>query len=211
MKAMPALLAVAVLGITACGGASNDTKSASQESSGATAGGSVPTLTTSRPASAESYFENDGDDDDNDRHGKGPDIDDRAFLDSYGSDADQADTQSVTRLVKSYYGAAAAGDGTKACSLLYPSLAVGLTEGQGRAAQGDGGSACAKLVSLLFRRQHRQLAADYVATMVVTTVRVKDNLGIAVLGFKAVSEGEILVEREGGTWKIDALFDSELP
>jgi len=46
--------------------------------------------------------------------------------------------------------------------------------------------------------------------MVVISVHAKGNLGLAVLGFRRVPESEILVEREGSSWKIDALFDSEM-
>jgi hypothetical protein len=212
MRSLLALFAVGLLSVclAACGGTSKGAGSASHASSNAAATGSTP-LTTSSTTPPGSYFKNDGDKDgdDEDRGGKSADNDDRALLAAYGNEAGQADKRAVTTVVKGYYAAAAAGDGAKACSLLATSLAMGLAEGQSQSVQ-SGGKTCAAAVSLLFKQQHQQLAADDVATMVVTGMHVKGNLGLAVLGFKTMPEGEILVEREDRAWKIDALFDSDM-
>jgi hypothetical protein len=42
-------------------------------------------------------------------------------------------------------------------------------------------------------------------------VRVKADLGLAVIAFKTTPESEIVLEREGHTWKIDALFGGYMP
>ncbi|HTA15893.1 MAG TPA: hypothetical protein VK781_13640 [Solirubrobacteraceae bacterium] len=124
---------------------------------------------------------------------------------AYGGEASEADTRAVTAVIRKYYAAAAAEDGQAACQLLYSSLATGLAEGVG-----GGGKTCPAAISVLFKQQHSHIVADDVPTMVVISVHAKGNLGLAVLGFRRVPESEILVEREGSSWKIDALFDSEM-
>ena len=115
----------------------------------------------------------------------------------------------MSTLVKSYYAAAAAGDATKACSLLVASFAAGLATSQVQSAPGTRGT-CSASMSRLLRQLHQRLVADDIATMMVTSVHVKGKVGLAALGFRTMPEGEILVEREGHVWKIDALLDGEM-
>lgn len=212
MRPLLALLITALLGLTtvACGGASKSPGSTSPTSP---TSGSTDSSTTTVASSAESsgYLKNDGDNDNDDlRHPVKAENDDRMLLVTYGHKADPADTRSVTTLVKSYYAASTAGEGMKACSLLYSSLAVGLADGQGQSA-GGATDACAKPMSLLLKQQHQRLAVEDASTMTVIGVYVKGDVGLVVLGFRASPESEIIVEREGHTWKIDALFDSDVP
>jgi hypothetical protein len=208
MKWLLALLATMLLSgvVTACGGAGKSTSSASQASSTTAASGS--TSATSAPGS---YRQDDGDKDNDDSAQPSASLnDDTPLLKAYGKAGSEADKQAVTEVVKSYYAAAVAENGAKACSLLYSTLASGLAVDPGQAGQGKGGT-CATAVSALYKSQHAQLVADDVPTMVVTTVRVKGSLGLAVLGFKTMPRSEILLEREGGAWKVDALFNSQMP
>jgi hypothetical protein len=208
-KATPALLVtIALLNLTACGGSDKGRESAAKPSSAADAG-AVAAGPATRAGSVGSYFKNDGDHDtDDDRsYGKEAPDDARAVLAEYGSEAGQADERAIAALVKSYYAAAAAGDGAKACSLLTRSLAATLAESSGRSA----GKGCAAPLSRLFEQQHTHLLADDVATMVVTAVHIKGNAGLAVLGFRRAPEGSTIVEREGGAWRINALLDNEMP
>jgi hypothetical protein len=201
------------VGLASCGGAGTGSSSTTQTpASVVTTTGSAATTTGVPPGS---YLHLDGDTDNDDTsHPSSHLDDDKPLLDQYGHHATDADKQAVTAVVKSYYAAAAAEEAAKACSLLYSSLASGLAptpgQGAGPAAQGTG-KTCADGVPVLYKHQHDQLVADDVATMVVTDVRLKGNLGLAVLGFRTKPEGEILVERERGTWKVDALFDSQIP
>lgn len=194
-----ALLAAALLsaGASACGGASKDTSSTSRSSSAAT-------------VTPGGYLRNDGDKDpdDKDPTDKDPGLDDSALLAIYGGETSRAEMRAVTSVVKLYFAAATAEDGTQACPLLAAGLAAELSTSQSTQSVDK---ACAAPLSLLFKQQHQSLLADDAATMVVTAVHVKGDLGLAVLGFQSVPEAEILLQREGHVWKIDALFDSEMP
>jgi hypothetical protein len=208
MRATFALLTAAILGLCSCGGADNPVGSSPTASSNTTAAHSAAAATTQRAMSPEGYLKYDNDIDP-DYYRKGPSNDDQSELTAAGRGASRADRRAIAAIVKSYYTAAADEDGAKGCSLLHSSLATVLAEAQGRPT--SGGGTCAASLSLLFRRQHQHLAADDAKTMVVTGVHVKDNVGLATLGFRTMPETEIVLEREGSAWKIDALYDSPLP
>lgn len=213
MRLLPALLAVALSSVvlSACGGAGKRTDSALRPSSDAPATGNARVTPASRAMPPGGYLKSDGDTDHDDSPASTrPSQDDESLMAASKFGASQADKRAIATVVKRYYAAAAAGDGTKGCSLLDSTLAAGVTEGQGQPPPG-GGRDCAASLSLLFKQQHQQLVADDVSTMVVTEVHVEGRVGLAKLGFRAAPEGEILLQREGGAWKMDALSDSELP
>ncbi|MGA9876674.1 MAG: hypothetical protein WBQ21_12790 [Solirubrobacteraceae bacterium] len=190
MKPLCALLITALLGlgVAACGS------------------------TSATIATSGSYLKKDGDKDfdDDGPQKKVHTNDDAVLLAASGGEPGERTKQAITAVVKRYYAAAAAEDGATACSLLYSTLANAVASSQTVTASA-GGKTCAAAMSLLYKQQHVQLAADNVATMLVTGVHVKGNLGLAVLGFRTMPEGEILVELEGGAWKIDSLLDSLMP
>jgi hypothetical protein len=203
-KPLAALMAVALLcvGAFACG-TSNKGGSASKASSTLVPSSTGRRNSASNAAQGGGYLESDKDEDEDD---EGPPLktrEDNLMPLAYGKEASQADEQAITALVKRYYAVAAAGDGAKGCSLLYSTLATDLGEGQGPSAQ-----TCATAMSRVFKQQHRQLAADEVATMVVVDVRVKGNLAIATVGFRTQPVGRINLKREHHTWKINALIDT---
>jgi hypothetical protein len=163
------------------------------------------TTTLARP-SAGGYFEGDGDADPDDNTSKESN-DNGDLLASYPGRPSEADMRAITAVVKSYYAAAAARDGAKACQLLDSSLAMNLGEGSGH----SGAKGCVAAVDHLFKEEHQRLIADEVATMAVTSAHLKGEVGLALLAFKKAIQGEIIVEREGGMWKVDALIDGEVP
>lgn len=63
---------------------------------------------------------------------------------------------------------------------------------------------------LLFRHSHSLLTAELLK-LEVSRVRLVGHRGFAILSFGAMPERQIPVGREGHTWKIQALLDSELP
>jgi hypothetical protein len=211
MKTTLALLTASVLagGAIACGSTSGGAGLGSRTSSNAasTSGGAAGTI--SRSQSPTSYWESDGDGD-ADEQEKGPSTDDRGGMVATGYGARRADRQAITAVVKSYYAAATAGDGTRGCSLLSSSLATSIAEGEDQSGP-SGARTCAASLSPLFKEQHQRLTAEDFTTMVVTGVHVNGTAALATLGFKAMPESEIVLQREGRTWKIDALFDSTLP
>jgi hypothetical protein len=210
MKAMSVWLTIALLsvGVVACGGTKERTAVSSPIHSPLASHNS----TSSSQASTGPYLKDDGDkDSDDERHrGKRDDDDDRTLWAPYGNEATHIVRQEVTKLVRTYFAVAAGGDGEKACALLYGSLAAGLGEGQSQSVR-SAGNACPMAVDRIFKERHQQLAADEVSTMVVTSVHVKGNFGLALLGFREVPEGAILIEREDNAWKIASALDSEIP
>lgn len=157
-------------------------------------------------ANGESYLKYDGDPDSDDHPGTGPSTDDQETLVAYGHPAKPADRQAITTVVRAYYAAALAADGSKGCSLLQSGLASDVAEEQGRP-----GATCATALSALFEQEHQHLAGEEVATMAITGVYAQGNAGSVTLGFHSAPEAEIVLAREGRAWKVDALFDSELP
>lgn len=157
------------------------------------------------------YLKSDGDADEDDKrkHIAPAESDDTLFLETYGKKVDRTDQRTVTALVKRYYAAAAAADGTATCSMLDSSLIAGLAQGQSQTAPGASAS-CAVIATSLLKQRHTRLAADDAGSMIVIQVRARGNLGLAVVGFKTTPISEILLKHEQGTWKIGALFDSEM-
>lgn len=143
--------------------------------------------------------------------GSAYDRDDRSALD-YGQAAPAPVRRQIVALVEGYYSAAAKGDGARACSLVYRSLAKTFSQdlGQGGPRYLRGLSTCAAVLSRIFSDNHAQLAA-YDSALTVPTVRVSKGLGIALLASGRLPGRQIETIREQGTWKIFALTDKELP
>lgn len=198
MKTIPTLLAIYMLGcgITACGG----TSGAPRSSSGAPALANA----SSRVKPSAGYLKSDGDGDPDDRGQKQFSDDQKETL-ALAPSPSGAETRAIATMVRNYYAAATDEDGATGCSLLASSLATAISERQ----VADGGTkTCAMSLSVLFKQQHQRMAAEEPSTMVVTGVHVSGTLGLATLGFRAMPEAQIIIQREGDTWKIDALFDS---
>jgi hypothetical protein len=137
----------------------------------------------------------------------------------YGRRASVVDKREITALLKRYYAIAAVGDGAAACSLIYSRLVE--DPGFTRTVPEDRysrtvsprvwpGESCAQVASLLFRQRRKSLIAE-VATLRVTSVRVHDGHGVALLGFRTTPRHWIPVVREGVAWKIHAFLGGELP
>jgi ketosteroid isomerase-like protein len=154
------------------------------------------------------FLHRDGDDDfDDQSRPLTVENDDQALYASYGPTAGAADTHAIVEIVKRYYAASAAGDGGSACALLSPSLVAGL----GAGTPGRKDAVCAAELTPLLRRQRPRLMAEQVATMTVTAVHVNGDLGLAVIGFRHAPESTLVLAREAGKWRVDELFDSDVP
>jgi len=147
--------------------------------------------------------------DSNDPDGNDPySVDDYVYLD-YGEAASAPVKREVTKLVKRYYAAAAADDGTKACSLIVEHLAEVVPGSYGHAPGPPylNSQTCA-LIARVFKRLHRELATE-AATLQVTRVRVNGERGLVILHFATISEPrQLAIRREGHTWKIWQLLDT---
>jgi hypothetical protein len=206
MKSLLALLAVALLGVgaTACGGSSKKGSTA-QTPANATA------TDASNATPAKNFRAVDADKDD-DTTAPGDDTNNNAVL-HFGKAASSSDVRAITALVKRYYAAAAALDGAKACSLLYSTLEEGVVEDYGQSPPGPTymvGKTCPEVLKGLFEHSHEQIAVHN-ATLKVARVRLEEHHGFVVLSFGKLPERELGVTREGHTWKLNALLDSELP
>ncbi len=180
-------------GLGACGG-SSDRAPASTSAVAGTRGGV--------------YDTQDGDNDPDDRRAPGFVNDEESLFPTYGRGASPADARTIASLVKRYLAAAAAGDGATACSLLDATLLREL--GEAGDERGDEAE-CAKILPSLFERERPRLSAADVATMTVISVHVKGRLGLAELGFRTLPEQELIAEREGREWKIDAPLGNFMP
>jgi hypothetical protein len=157
-----------------------------------------------------------GDEDSDDVLHSHKDEDDRSVRE-YGQEAGARDLRTVVRLVRLYYKAGVAGDGARACALIYRPIAKSrdFASVVPKAYASVSGSSlfsdksCAEVESVLFELNRRTLLAG-VGDVTVASLRVKGDHGIALLAFKTMPEREIAVEREHGRWRIDALLDGEI-
>ena len=198
-----ALLPVTLLVFAASGCGETDATASSRSTSTRDAS---PTQT----APVGGYLKLDADaDTDDERSRVRTGADEQPLLRSYGPRASSAEARAIAALVKSYYAVSAAGDAAHACLLLTSTLAEGLATDPGQ--PGGGRQGCAGPMSALLRQQHSRFVAEGLSTMVIVAVHVKGDFGLAVLGFRATPESQIVLQREGGAWKIGALFGSYMP
>lgn len=137
------------------------------------------------------------------------DSDDGSALD-YGHAASAAQQRTLRALVERYYAAATAADGTRACPMIVSPLAGSIVEDYGQGAGPAylrGAKTCAAVMSRFFKHIHSRLAAGFE----VTGVRVAGNEGLVFLGSKGVPASEVLVEHQGGAWRVGSMFGSPLP
>jgi ketosteroid isomerase-like protein len=204
-----------VLGLCSCGGTSNNPTSSSNtaatsHNTAATSQGVEPLPAATGPRGPGGILKIDGDSDADDRS-KATSRDDQGEMvlpARLNSGSSAADKRAIEALVKRYLAAAAAGDGATGCSLLYSGLAAATAAQPGSPRPGQ--SACAAALSNAFAQERQHLAAEQVASMVVTGVHVNGVLGYVTLGFKRALESGIVVRREGRVWKMGALADSTL-
>jgi hypothetical protein len=137
------------------------------------------------------------------------DKDDAEIL-AYGKAANTKDRLQITALVKRYYAVAAAGDGAAGCSLTYSLIDESTVENYAQNHPTLRGKTCAEVMSNQFEQDRAQLAAGS-ARLHVISVRVGENRGYALLGAGKRPERSLLVHRESGAWKTEALVDSALP
>jgi len=211
MRPWLALLVAGLLGtgMLACGGADKtaDTRLNSPTESGQ-AGGQTATA-GSKSAARGGYVHEDGDKDTDDEAGRRGENDIESLIADYGTGAKPADVRAIGALVKRYLKASAIDSGAETCSMLAAPLAQELAEGSSGAADGSH-KTCVQAMSLLLQQQQQKPTTAEVATMTVITVRVKGPLGLAELGFRALPEQQMVVEREDDAWKVASLLAGDL-
>ncbi len=132
----------------------------------------------------------------------------------FGHAANVSEKRTIEALVRRYYAAALANDGAKACAMLYSTFAEAIPEDYGLPPGPSylrGVKTCPAAMTLTFKHFHKQLALE-VPKLTIRRVRVLERNGLVLLGFgAALPERQLGAVREGHTWRIDALLDSELP
>ncbi len=182
------------VGVSACGDSGKGSGSASRASSATGAGEASSGGGTSSAASSAGSPE-----------GANTIVD-------YGQPASAADEHAVAALVRRYYAAAAVDDGAKACALIYSIFKESIPEdyGQSPGPPGLRGKTCATVMTKLFKQRHSRRVSD-LAALRVTGVRVRGRKGFALLALSTPGKRYISLEREHGTWRIDALVDVAVP
>lgn len=208
MKFLLALTIVTTLSLAACGNSS--TNSAPNGSS------TVAITDHAKPPPAwlsatTSYIQADADKD-NDVGTSHDDTNNNQVLD-FGRPASGAEKRSITAIVKRYYTTALAGEGAKACSMIYSTFAEAIAEDYGQPGGPTymrGAKTCAAALSELFKYFHAQLEVE-VPKLGIAHVLVKERHAMVVLSFGTLSEREIPLTEEGHVWKMSTMLDSELP
>jgi hypothetical protein len=145
----------------------------------------------------------------NDRDNDGDNNNDDAGVLDYGHAADAADAHSSATLVKAYFAAAAAEDGTAGCALLAPFIAQAMPEQEGRTRELRGNT-CAVVLTKLFRVLHREFALKE-GSLRVMSVRVQGDKALTIVDFPAIPEVRELNERRSGSgWRLLELRDGNL-
>ncbi len=128
-----------------------------------------------------------------------------AVVREFGHPAGASDSAQVAVLVKRYYAAAAAGDGARACALLFFALEESVAELYHWAPGPrylNGADSCQAVLSRVFAHFHAQLGIR----PGVELVRVEGKLAKALLIWPPLPPGYVEVRREGSSWKLDSLL-----
>jgi hypothetical protein len=132
----------------------------------------------------------------------------------FGHEARPAERRAIVALVKRYYAAALADDGTRDCSLLLSTIAEAAPNDNSREpgtpAYMHGQTTCAGVLDKLFHHYHAQLAAE-APKLRVGHVRLEEHHGLVFLRFGALPERESSVIREGRVWKMSQIYDQAVP
>jgi hypothetical protein len=227
-----ALLAVLSVLLTACGSAHKPSASTSQTTTVESTQATSTTTSVAIAAAKNGRLLGDEDDDDPgspasssgndsdaDSDSDSPTLESKAYHDSddradvtWGRRASASEARVATALVKRYYADAAAGDGAKACLLIYTLFAEAIPEdyGQPPGPPALRGKSCAVVMTKLFAQEHERLLADS-ASMRVTGVRVLGNQGRVLLGFTTTPASYLLLHKQRGGWRISGTIAVALP
>jgi hypothetical protein len=200
------LFAGALLAMAGCGG---DSPAVTSKLAGVSPPAHHTSAAGSRRLLRIAARERDGDGD-NDSLGMGPLDPDNDAVPTFGRTAGAPERQAIVSLFRRFYTAAAAGDGVRACSMIYW-LAIETTveeHSNGKGPPSLRGETCAQIATKLFGQHHRELEADR-ATLKVTIIQLHGKRGWAVLDFAPARERLGTVQREGSAWKLGSLLKYE--
>jgi hypothetical protein len=204
-----AVLALLAAGLASCGGSS---AGGSSHTATAADPDDTPTTVTSAEASIVPLDTRVDADKDNDIGAADDDPNNNSAV-TFGRAASPTELRAITALIKRYYATALEGNGARGCSMVYSTLAEAAVEDDAQPPGPlymRGARNCAEILRRLFAHYHAQLAGE-LHKLEVTRVRLKEHHGVAILRFGALAEREISIAREGHTWKMDTIYDQELP
>jgi hypothetical protein len=212
MRPLLMLLAGAPLGLgaAACGSATHGGTGTAPQTQAAV--GSAVRSPSAVATSGRGASDGDDADDASGNNGSGEKEDDSTVTD-YGQPADAALTRTITAIAKRYFAAAAAADGAATCPLIVLDLVAAIPGNFGKAPNPSymRGNTCAEVCSKLFKHMHRQLAAE-AGGLEIAGVRATHPTVYVLMAFKnSPYRRYIALEREDGTWKFEAMLDSEYP
>jgi hypothetical protein len=147
-------------------------------------------------------------DNDDDRHGSRDDPDNDEVL-TFGHTASAANAAGMVAFVKSYYRAAATGNGRAMCAMLDAIAVEAIVEAARRTEASSSKDACARAVERVFARHRRQLTAD-LASFQLIEARIREGRGLLwlVLGGREVL---IQLHPHGSSWQLEAPLEEEGP
>jgi hypothetical protein len=190
-----AVLALAAVCATACGGGAHSTPTSIQR---AREEASVRTL------------ERDPTDRDDDRPGSRSDPDNDVQL-TIGRAASAGEARAIGAMIDRYYWYASASDIPQACALQSRPLLESLVEEHSRSASASPTAVCVRVLREPFRERHLELEEDAEA-FTLAQARVSERSGVALVRFFAgARERLIQVRREGSAWRMNTLFDNGAP
>jgi hypothetical protein len=170
---------------------------------------SLPRTTDIRVSAGVPVAVRDPTDRDDDRPGSGRHDPDNDQSSTFGLPATVAQKRMFEVVIRSYYAVAAAGDGARACSLLYWLAAETLVNEQKQGKLGPARS-CARLAAAQFDVRHAELRED-ARELALAEARVRERRAVALVVFAARRERLVPLHREGSTWKMDVLLDAGAP
>lgn len=183
-----------VLAVTGCGSVS---KSSSDGSS-----------TTTTAANEANLPPRDGDDD-IDSLGQGRYDTDTDADPTYGPAANAVERKAIVSLIERYYAAAAAGNGNRACSMLDPQIAETTVE-EHHSSKGEPslrGNTCSQILSRVFAKHHRELAAD-LPVLRVGWIQLQAKQAVMLVHFGPTREVIVRERRRGDGWRMNTLIDN---
>lgn len=170
----------------------------------------APTEKVSAQALQAARREQDGDRD-NDTLGLGPLDNDHDAIPTYGPPATQSERRPILALFERYFAAAATGDVSTVCSLLYPVAIERLMEehSHGVGPASLKGRSCRQIAAKILSQEHSELVAKR-ASLKVPLVELHAKRAWVVLDFGRGQQNLVLLHHEGGTWWLTALHEEAL-
>jgi len=205
------LLVLIASGLASCGG--SNTGGSSHAVSAAPASAAARRVTNAEASSSVPLDTTVDADKDNDVTAGSLDDTNNHSAMTFGREASHSERRAIVALIKRYYATALAEDGARGCSMVYSTLAEAAVEDDAQAPGPQyerGAKTCAEVLRRMYVHEHAQIAAQ-VPKLEVTHIRLVEHHGVAFLRFGALPEREISIAREGHIWKMDTIYDQELP